>query len=118
MHYLVYPAIIVVCWLPELTVKMLLSAGLEESQLLSSILLNLYLLQGFFDAIIYGVIPRLKDYCKSGKKQIMPQEADSLSIITLNTNDNPLAHGLYGTALSLPNELQIFEKNCTDEKLH
>ena len=73
---LIYPAIIFVCWVPPLTINVLESFGISQSQDLGVKVRHLAMLQGFFNALAYGtkmgIIPKCKERCsKKGKKEIV-----------------------------------------------
>lgn len=58
----VYPAIVIFCWLPILLYGTAANLGLQTSDTVHVILINLFLLQGFFDALVYGLAPRIIQY--------------------------------------------------------
>ena len=102
---LVYPGIIIICWMPELTVNMTASlVGFNVSDVLNGILQNIFLLQGFLDAVVYGMIPNMREICKGRKSTY---ERPSLSIASSKESEYfPISRNITAK-LALLEDLQV-----------
>ena len=57
---LVYPGIVILCWLPVNIVTTAAGFGYTPSKFIDFTTKNLFQLQGFFDALVYGITPLMK----------------------------------------------------------
>ena len=65
---LIYPGIVIICWLPVNIVTVCLTAGVTISRGVDGVTKNLYQLQGLFDAMGYGIAPVMKKRCASNNQ--------------------------------------------------
>ena len=62
--FLAYPAIVILCWLPHLTLDIVLSLNYNVHRLIVSIVVMNGQLQGFWDALAYGLSKKVRESLK------------------------------------------------------
>ena len=86
---LVYPGIVIVCWLPVNLVSTLIGFGITPSRFVDLFTKNLYELQGFFDAVVYGITPLMRK-CSQRERRAVEEAGYDQSLVVGGHNITPM----------------------------
>ena len=86
---LIYPGIVIFCWIPILTYNVLKGFGyIQPSETVDVVMSNIYQLQGLLDAVTYGIAPRVKECCARRYSRINEKDVGSNHSLVILSSPN------------------------------